>query len=91
MDAALLTITMDVAVGFGLFFFYSSAADAETMAVAVDSVDLVTWAVATMETAVVNGLLSFLSSSAAAETMVPAANFSQASFSAAPSYIDYII
>ena len=60
------------------------------MAVAVDSVDLVTWAVAvvTMETAVVNGLLSFLSSSAAAETMVPAANFSQASFSATPSYID---
>lgn len=86
MDAAILTTTTDVAVGFGLLSFYSSAVDVETtMAVSV----LVTVAVvvATTMAIAVNGSSFFLFSSAAAETMVPAANFFTGAVFAAPSYI----
>ena len=79
MDAAQITITTtDVAAGFGLSFFYSSAVDVEIMAaLAVLETAAVAADVAAVvvTTTAVNGLLFFLFSSAAAETMVPAANF----------------
>ena len=72
----MVTILQDVAVGFGLLFFYSSAADvALVMAMESESEIWAVDAVVETITAVVNGLLSFLFFSAAAETIVPA-NFS---------------
>ena len=88
MDAAILTTTTDVAVGFGLLSFYSSAVDVETtMAVSVLVTVAVVVVVATTMAIAVNGSSFFLFSSAAAETMVPAANFFTGAVFAAPSYI----
>ena len=89
MDAATIlpTITMVVAVGFGLLFFYSSVADAETMAVLALVMAVAAVVVVTTTAIAVNGLSFFLFSSAAAEIMVPAANFFTGVVVAAPSYI----
>ena len=92
MDAAQTTITtVDAAVGFGLLFFYSSAADvaatAAALVLAIADVDAATVvAVATTMAIAVNGLLFFLFSSAV-ETVVLAANFFTGVATAAPSYI----
>ena len=78
MDAAitLTMVTMDVEAGFGLLSFYSSVADAVTMAMAVAlaASAIMAVVVVTMVTAV-NGSSFFLFSSAAvAEITVPAAS-----------------
>ena len=77
MDAAitLTMVTMDVEAGFGLLSFYSSVADAVTMAMAVAlaASAIMAVVVVTMVTAV-NGSSFFLFSSAVAEITVPAAN-----------------
>ena len=78
MDAAitLTMVTMDVEAGFGLLSFYSSVADAVTMAMAVAlaASAIMAVVVVTMVTAV-NGSSFFLFSSVAvAEITVPAAN-----------------
>ena len=89
MDAAQQTIiTMDVAVGFGLLFSYSSAVAAVVMVEVVSVLATVDVDVATTMVIAANGLLFFLFSSAAAETMVPSANFFKGVVYAAPSYID---
>ena len=85
MDAAILTTTTDVAVGFGLLSFYFSAVDVETT-MAVSVLVTVVVVVATTMAIAVNGSSFFLFSSAA-ETMVPAANFFTGAVFAAPSYI----
>ena len=90
MDAALLlTTTADVAVGFGLLFFYSSVAAAVETAVADLTLVLATIVVAdvVITTTVANGLSFFLFSSAVAEITVPAANFFSGVVLSAPSYI----
>ena len=74
--AQITTITADVAVGSGLLSFYSSVADAVTMAMAVAlaASAIMAVVVVTMVTAV-NGSSFFLFSSVAvAEITVPAAN-----------------
>ena len=89
VDAAqITTITADVAVGFGLLFFYSSVAVvAMVEMVLVSAMVVVAVVVVTTTVIAVNGLLFFLFSSAAAETMVPAANFFSGIVFTVPSYI----
>ena len=83
----------DAAVGFGLLFFYSSAADAVTAEADLVSViaDVAVVVVTTMAIAA-NGLSFFLFSSAVADavTTVPAANFFTGVVLPTPSYISNV-
>lgn len=66
---------MDVAVGFGLLFFYSAVVDVVATMVSVLAMVAAAADVATITAITVNGLSFFSFSSAVVETTVSAANF----------------